>query len=217
MEPDDDIEDDDFELGGEVEQAAWEHARSTPYVPTGQMLLQQEIDQAVHAARYALLKATTTIQLLLDELVEEAMDESLGAGDWSMFNPGEVETILHLSDTLKIQYFTHLLLNQLAELAFPFRSNHTFSYDKKKTHIQLINSLLRRADLAFAHPETGDPCILYAQNSYDRLGRYTLENRITKKRSGSYKSLKELFPFKLVPDAPRKEGLIERRKNKPEE
>lgn len=76
--------------------------------------------------------------------------------------------------------------------------------------------MMRGHDAAIAHPVTGNPNLLLAIASYDKRGRYTLEDRATKKRSGSYKTLREITPFKLVPDIPRREGVIERRKKKGE-
>lgn len=87
-------------------------------------------------------------------------------------------------------------------------------YDKLKLIVIKLNGILRKDDAAIAHPQTGEPSILYAVPSKDGDGRFTFESRITKKRTGFYKSLKELYPITLVPDVPRKEGAIERRKKK---
>jgi hypothetical protein len=87
-------------------------------------------------------------------------------------------------------------------------------YKGKSEIVADINSQLRKLDLAFAHPETGEACILYAVTSRDGMGRYSLENRITKTRTGGFKSIRKLMPFQLTTDIPRKEGVIERRKNK---
>jgi hypothetical protein len=89
-------------------------------------------------------------------------------------------------------------------------------YDKFRIIVRYFNNFMRRWDAAIAHPETGEPCTLYALPSKDGTGRLTLENRVTKKRSGFYKSLKEICPIRLVPDVPRKEDRIERRESKSE-
>lgn len=86
------------------------------------------------------------------------------------------------------------------------------SYADKTDGILYINDILRNLGLTFLHPETDEPCNLYAVPSRDGHGRFTLENRKTKVRTGGYKSFQELIPFKLVPTPPRKEGVIERRK-----
>ena len=84
-------------------------------------------------------------------------------------------------------------------------------YEEKLEYVRQWNMTLRAVNGALAHPETSAPCILLAVSSYDGQGRYTLENRETKKRSGSYKSLREL-PVRVVPDLPRKGPNTERRK-----
>ena len=85
-------------------------------------------------------------------------------------------------------------------------------YENRKSFVKEFDDELRKYSAAIAHPESGEPCILLAVASRDGTGRFTLENRLTKKRGGFYKSITELLPLKLVPDAPRKEGVIERRK-----
>lgn len=85
-------------------------------------------------------------------------------------------------------------------------------YEYKKEIVKHWNGFLRNDDLAIAHPATGKPCLLLAIGSRDGAGRYVLEDRETKKRSGAYKSLLDLLPVRLTDDIRRKEGFIEVRK-----
>ncbi len=87
-------------------------------------------------------------------------------------------------------------------------------YERKKENVREINARLRETRAAMENQENGEPCIIYAVTNHDGSGRYTLESRITKKRAGSYKSIIDLLPMKLVPDVPRREGVISRRKIK---
>ncbi len=90
-------------------------------------------------------------------------------------------------------------------------------YASKKQIVQNWNNAFRRDRVAIQNPIDKEPCLLLAVNSHDGYGRYTLENRHTKKRTGSYKSIFDLMPIQFVPDIPRKEGVIERRKKQAEE
>lgn len=94
----------------------------------------------------------------------------------------------------------------------PSNTGEGSDYEEKANFVYELNSMLRALRLCFAHPETGEPCNLYAVPSRDGHGRFTLENRETKVRTGGYKSFQELMPITLVLEPPRKEGVIERRK-----
>ena len=107
-------------------------------------------------------------------------------------------------------------INLMPELTRARKIGSDESYESKKNIVIETNARLRQLNAAVAHPSTGEPCILYAVASRDGYGRYVLENRVTKKRSGAYTTLLDLLPVKLVPDVPRKEGVITRRKKKPQ-
>ena len=85
-------------------------------------------------------------------------------------------------------------------------------YKSKLAAVREINDILRSCDGAIRHPDTGKPCIILAVASRDGFGRYVFEERETKTRSNASKALKELLPFTLMPDVPRKEAIVERRK-----
>lgn len=72
------------------------------------------------------------------------------------------------------------------------------SYEDKRIVAKKINEKLRELKLAISNPGDGDPCIVLVVQSRDGLGRYTLESRITKKRSGFYKTIMEMQPIKLA-------------------
>jgi hypothetical protein len=94
----------------------------------------------------------------------------------------------------------------------PQVEKHGEDYEGKKQLVRYWNEFLRGS--AIAHPETGRPCMLLAVGSRDKAGRYVLEDRETRKRTGAYKTLLDILPVKIVADLPRKEGFIERRKRK---
>ena len=115
------------------------------------------------------------------------------------------------------------------------------SYETKKQAVKEINEFLRYHDCSFvfrsttdtptqnetkiapatpdANHETAKPsydafysCNLYAIATPDGSGRYTFENRITKKRSGSFKKLADCLPIRLCKAPARKEAFLESRK-----
>jgi hypothetical protein len=94
---------------------------------------------------------------------------------------------------------------------------HIFSlpqnYATKKYIVRELNEVMRSWDAAIWSDKLEEPCILVASGSRDGQGRYVLQGRMSKKRVEAYKSIAELLPAKLVPDTPRKEGFIERRKS----
>jgi hypothetical protein len=85
-------------------------------------------------------------------------------------------------------------------------------YEVKRRAAHFTNDGLRARGLGIAHPETGEPCLLYANGDRDGKGRYVLEGRLTRKRTGAYKTLLELLSIKLAELPGRKEGFIEKRK-----
>jgi hypothetical protein len=89
-------------------------------------------------------------------------------------------------------------------------------YAGKKRLVRIVNDALREQGAVLANPDTKEPCLLLAVNSRDGAGRYTLQSRITKKRTGSYTTLKDLLPLVPMLDVPRKEGVIEQRKGREE-
>jgi hypothetical protein len=106
------------------------------------------------------------------------------------------------------------LENWLNQLVKPGSDEDRYNYAVKLHWAQVVNDMLRSEQAAVAHPKTNEPCILLAVTSHDGAGRYTLESRLTKKRSGSYRSLSESLPFKLIADVPRKVAPVERRAKK---
>ena len=130
--------------------------------------------------------ATITINAHIVELIKHDPELSMNGGE-------------------RRQLMDYLYFVQLGWKVVPFGEK---SYEGKKNNVKHINSMIRKRDHAIAHPITGEPCLLLVLTSRDGMGRYTLENRLTKKRTGSYRSLAELVPVRLVQDAPRVEGVL---------
>ncbi|WP_337177541.1 hypothetical protein [Paludisphaera sp.] len=84
-------------------------------------------------------------------------------------------------------------------------------YDLKKQWAKEVNEDLRKDQCAIRHPESGQPCSVFAIASPDGKGRYVLGNRITKKRTHSSPTISELFPVKLVPEPKRREGFLNKK------
>ncbi|QDV34989.1 hypothetical protein [Tautonia plasticadhaerens] len=93
-----------------------------------------------------------------------------------------------------------------------FRADDATDYARKQELAKKVNAELRERHQALRHPENGEPCVIYAMATRNGDGRYVLENRMTKKRSGSYKTLLELMPFRFTQDVARKEGLAGKKK-----
>jgi hypothetical protein len=93
-----------------------------------------------------------------------------------------------------------------------------FDYSKKKEIVLSINETLRFERVTICKIEKIDKVLerrhklLLAVASSDSHGRYVLQDRITKKRSYSKRSIFDLLPFALDPHDARKEGFIESRK-----
>jgi hypothetical protein len=161
----------------------------------------------------------------LEDLVQEllrSMPEGEGLLEWIRSIKPEDKTTLGRIETSARSYnkayqrFLDLYgtVSINAELLRAFDGLYDENdYTAKKSYVLQVNEQLRQINSAISHPKTGEPCLLLAVNSRDGAGRYTLQSRLTKKRLGSYKSLSELLPIHLVKDVPRKEGVIERRKN----
>jgi hypothetical protein len=144
---------------------------------------------------------------------------------------GRISRISNYSDIIIQEDFEAYLYNRIKTLKFLVRYLELFvlqskvnrfanawtniheneDYEDKKSFVIQINKILREGDAAIRHPETQQPSMLLALNSWRGVGRYTLEDRVTKKRQGSYKTVSELFPVSLIDDVQRKEGIIERR------
>ena len=71
-------------------------------------------------------------------------------------------------------------------------------YAWKKQIASDANQFARSFGVAFRAAGSDAPCVLFAVGSRDKCGRYVLEDRTTKTRTGSYKSLSELLPVALV-------------------
>ena len=67
-------------------------------------------------------------------------------------------------------------------------------YGRKKEIARWLNDALKRYNLTVYHPVEKKPCILLAVGSRDQHGRYVIENRETKKRSGAYRSIVDIIP-----------------------
>ncbi len=79
-------------------------------------------------------------------------------------------------------------------------------YEKKKQLVRDTNSKLREYGAAVAvrgKEGAWEPSVLLAVGSPDGCGRYVLENRITKKRTNTCKSLLDILPLTLTSDIPR--------------
>lgn len=73
-----------------------------------------------------------------------------------------------------------------------------FKIESLRDLAKKLNAECRAYGFAIAHPVTGEPCTLLVVQ--DKTGgRFTLENRITKKRSHTTANIEDLLPFKLVP------------------
>lgn len=67
----------------------------------------------------------------------------------------------------------------------------------KRDCAKAINAVCAKWGVAIAHPETGEGCMLLVINDGED-GRFTLQNRATKKRSNTSTDIKGLMPFKVV-------------------
>lgn len=83
-------------------------------------------------------------------------------------------------------------------------------YKWKKELASDANRFARTFGVAFRTPEAAAPCVLFAVGSRDGFGRYVLEARETKTRTGSYKSLADLLPAALVSAPARAERYVPR-------
>ncbi len=81
-------------------------------------------------------------------------------------------------------------------------------YKRKKELASDANRFARTFGVAFRTPEADAPCVLFAVGSRDGFGRYVLEARETKTRTGSYKSLADLLPAALVSAPARAERYV---------
>ena len=88
----------------------------------------------------------------------------------------------------------------------------TNDYSRKKQLGLHYRDVLREWGLAIYRD--GNAVNLLVVANRDGTGRYVLEDKISKKRTGAYKSLKDLLPLMLTRDIPRKEGFVEQRKKK---
>lgn len=79
-------------------------------------------------------------------------------------------------------------------------------YQWKKQLAADANLFARTFGVAFRTTESDAPCVLFAIGSRDKLGRYVLEDRVSKSRTGSYKSLAELLPIAFVSAPARSES-----------
>jgi len=102
-------------------------------------------------------------------------------------------------------YMDCFVVSELAD------SGDAEDHKRKKELAALVNRFCRIYGVALRTEETDDPCVLFAVGSRDGHGRYVLENRATKKRTGSFKSLAEMRPLRLVSAPPRVEGFIQSR------
>jgi hypothetical protein len=68
----------------------------------------------------------------------------------------------------------------------------------KQELARAINDDCRRNGYCLAHPETKAPCILLAIND-EWGGKFTLEDRKTKKRSNTTRDIRTMQPFTLIP------------------
>lgn len=75
------------------------------------------------------------------------------------------------------------------------------SLDEKKSVAKMIADRLKQWGNVILHPDNGEPCNLYAISSLDGKGRYTLENRRTKKRSNTSKSIIDFLPLRIHLDS----------------
>ena len=111
---------------------------------------------------------------------------------------------------IRADVLSHVIEGNAPSIVFSIPQNYT----SKKLIVRELNEMMRPWDAAIWSDKLKEPCILVASGSRDGQGRYVLQGRITKKRVEAYKSIADLLPIKLVPDAPRKEGFIERRKSR---
>ena len=79
-------------------------------------------------------------------------------------------------------------------------------YQWKKHLAADANLFARTFGVAFRTADSDAPCVLFAIGSRDKLGRYVLEDRVSKSRTGSYKSLAELLPIAFVSAPARSES-----------
>lgn len=70
-------------------------------------------------------------------------------------------------------------------------------YTRKKETATWLNNALKIHNLTIYHPTEKTPCILLAVGSRDGYGRYVLENRETKKRSGAYCCIDDMIPIMI--------------------
>lgn len=89
-------------------------------------------------------------------------------------------------------YLTPWINQRLLEMA-----QEPEDYDRKKEIASWLNDALKRYNLTIYHPVEKKPCILLAVGSRDKQGRYVIENRETKKRSGAYRSVADMIPVMI--------------------
>lgn len=66
----------------------------------------------------------------------------------------------------------------------------------KQTFLRGISDLLKRYEATVLHPDTGLPCLLLVIN--DKYGgKFSLETKLTKKRSHTTRDILDLMPLKL--------------------
>lgn len=83
-------------------------------------------------------------------------------------------------------------------------------YKRKKELASAVNLFARTFGVALRAPDAAAPCVLFAVGSRDGFGRYVLEARETKTRTGSYKTLADLLPVELVSAPARAEHYVPR-------
>jgi hypothetical protein len=76
--------------------------------------------------------------------------------------------------------------------------NESSNIDAKRFIAGRIASFLVPNGLSIGHPESGEPCNIYVVPGSDGEGRYVLENRATKKRSHTSRTIIDLIPLLFV-------------------
>lgn len=80
--------------------------------------------------------------------------------------------------------------------------------ESKKYLVTSLNMFCKYYGVALRMPDNEDPCMIYAVGSRDGKGRYVMEHKASKKRSGAHKTIRDLLPLQLVTAPPREEGFL---------
>lgn len=86
-------------------------------------------------------------------------------------------------------------------------------YEQKKQWAISVNETLRQQGAVIEHPDTKEPSLLLAVGSPDGKGRYVLSSRESKRRTKTSMTLMDMLPITPMPDLPRREPFLERRKS----